>query len=278
MSERDREQHPHAPVLERAESEAWAEIQGNVSEAFRDRFGIRVHRVSGTVALVAPLTDMLALNRVWLPGDAAELREDVLDEVIALFREAGAPRFVVHWPSSALPVEATDWFTDRGFRTGYPMAKMCRHTSVPVASRSTCAIAGIGVTEAEQFGAIAALGNELPPFMAPGFTSTIGLAGWRHYLAIDDGRPIAAAALHVAGDIGWCGFAGTLPAHRGRGAQSALLARRVRDAAADGCAWVTCETMADTAERPSQSFRNMTRLGFEVAYMRATCVLDLSER
>ena len=275
MSEHDRAQHPRAPVLERAESEAWAEIQGNVSEAFGDRFGIRVHRIGGTVALVAPLTDMLALNRVWLPGDAATLHESVLDEVIVLFRESGAQRFVAHWPSSALPMEATEWFMGRGFRTGHPMAKLCRSTSAPVAIRSACEIAEIGVTEAEQFGAIAALGNELPPYMASGFTSTIGLAGWRHYLAMDDGIPIAAAALRVAGDIGWCGFAGTLPAHRGRGAQGALLARRVRDAAAAGCAWVTCETMADTVERPSQSFRNMTRLGFEVAYMRATCVLDL---
>lgn len=275
MSGREREQLPRAPILERAESEAWAEIQGNVSDTFRDRFGIRVHRVGGTVSLVAPLTDMLALNRVWLPGDAAALHESVLDKVTALFREAGAPRFVVHWPPTALPVEATEWFMDRGFRTGHPMAKLCRDTSAPVANTSACEIAEIGITEAEQFGAIAALGNELPPFMAPGFTSTIGLAGWRHYLAMDDGIPIAAAALRVAGNIGWCGFAGTLPAYRSRGAQTALLARRVHDAAAAGCAWVTCETMADTAERPSQSFRNMTRLGFQVGYLRATCVLAL---
>lgn len=269
---------PAHALLEHAESEAWAEIQSHVGESFRDRFGVRVHRVGCCVVLVAPRTDMLALNRAWLPGSAPSLRPDVLDEVTAVFREAVAPRFVVHWPPAALPVDAPDWFAERGFRVGHPMAKLYRRTNTALAIESIASDLDViesGKDDGALFGAIAALGNDAPPFMAPGFNSTVGLVGWRHYFAMDGGRPVAAAAMRVRDDVAWCGFAGTMPDHRRRGAQSALLARRVRDAAAAGCTWVTCETMADAAERPSPSFRNMTRLGFEMAYLRTNHVLTL---
>ena len=265
---------PHTQ-LEHAESGAWAEIQLGVTAAFRDRFNIRVHHVDGAVVLLAPCTDMLAMNRAWLPGSAPSLSEDTLDNVIALFRDAGAERFVIHWPPESLPVEAPHWLVTRGFRAAHPMTRLCRRSSATVRSTSEFTIVEIGVAESDLFGIVAALGNELPEFMAPGFTSTVGRSGWRHYFAMDNRIPVATAASRADGDVAWFGFAGTLPSHRGRGAQSALLARRIRDAAADGCAWVTCETMADTAERPSRSFRNMMRLGFTVAYARKNFILAL---
>lgn len=261
--------------FEHAEYEAWAEIQRDVSAAFRDRFGIRVHHIDGAVVLVAPHTDMLAMNRAWLPGSAPSLGTAMLDGVIALFRDAGAERFVIHWPPESLPLEAPEWFLTRGFKAGHSMMKLCRRSSMTLTSASDFEIVESGSAEAGQFGIVAALGNELPEFMAPGFTSTVGRSGWRHYFAMENGIPVATAASRADGDVAWFGFAGTLPSHRGRGAQSALLARRIRDAASDGCGWVTCETMADTAERPSRSFRNMMRLGFMVAYPRANFILAL---
>jgi hypothetical protein len=47
-----------------------------------------------------------------------------------------------------------------------------------------------------------------------------------------------------------------------------MLAARVREAAEQGCEVVTCETAEETTERPNPSFRNMRRMGFEVAYFR----------
>ena len=61
----------------------------------------------------------------------------------------------------------------------------------------------------------------------------------------------------------------TRPSHRRRGAQGALLARRIRDAADLGCRWLVTETGEDLPERPNPSFRNMLRTGFELAYQRA---------
>ena len=48
-----------------------------------------------------------------------------------------------------------------------------------------------------------------------------------------------------------------------------LVRRRLADAAALGCRSVSIETAEDTIARDAPSFRNLRRLGFEVAYARA---------
>ena len=70
------------------------------------------------------------------------------------------------------------------------------------------------------------------------------------------------------GEVGGLLGAATLPPERGRGAQGALMARRMRDAAEMGCKWVITETGEETPDLPNPSYRNMVRLGFKLAYFR----------
>ena len=85
--------------------------------------------------------------------------------------------------------------------------------------------------------------------------------GWRLYIATVDARPAAFGVLHEHDGIGSLAGAATLPEFRGRGCQSALLARRIADATADGCELVVSQAMPG-----SSSHRNMERAGLRVAY------------
>jgi GNAT superfamily N-acetyltransferase len=90
------------------------------------------------------------------------------------------------------------------------------------------------------------------------------------YLARRDGEP-AGGALFRNGGNGVAQFAGaaTMPAHRRRGVQSALLAARLADARTAGC------DIAVVTTRPgSPSQRNVQRAGFQLLYSRAVLVLD----
>lgn len=69
------------------------------------------------------------------------------------------------------------------------------------------------------------------------------------------------------GEGAWFGLGATLPAHWNTGAQTALLSRRIRDARALGCQWVSAETHPASADR-NPSLRNMTRAGMQVMYLR----------
>ena len=64
------------------------------------------------------------------------------------------------------------------------------------------------------------------------------------------------------------GYAAVLPEARGRGIQAALIAARIRAARDSGCKWISMETAEETLEKPSYSFRNARKMGFEVVYLR----------
>ena len=87
--------------------------------------------------------------------------------------------------------------------------------------------------------------------------------GTRLYLAELDGQPIAAGALALSGGIAHLAGASTIPGGRKQGAQLALLDRRLRDAAANGC-----DIALMGALPGSGSQRNAERHGFRIAYTR----------
>jgi GNAT superfamily N-acetyltransferase len=84
-----------------------------------------------------------------------------------------------------------------------------------------------------------------------------------NFLAYVDGELAGGGAVSVYQGVGGFFGASTLPAFRRRGAQSALLATRMKWAIAKGC------DLAVTITQPaSMSHRNMERFGFRVAYTR----------
>ena len=58
------------------------------------------------------------------------------------------------------------------------------------------------------------------------------------------------------------------PEFGARGAQGALMTRRIADAAAAGSEWITAETGAETPEEPNPSLHNMRRIGLVELYER----------
>lgn len=88
------------------------------------------------------------------------------------------------------------------------------------------------------------------------------------WVAFERARPVAACLVHRRGEMAWFGWSATLPSHRGRGLQTALLWHSVRHARERGCRWVTAETATGTTDAPDPSYRNMRRFGFVELYRR----------
>ena len=92
-------------------------------------------------------------------------------------------------------------------------------------------------------------------------------AGVTRYVALRDGVLAGAASFRAAGDLAQFTGAATLPAHRRRGVQTALLAARLADAAAAGCSLAVVTTAPG-----SKSQQNVQRQGFDLLYTRAILV------
>jgi GNAT superfamily N-acetyltransferase len=81
-------------------------------------------------------------------------------------------------------------------------------------------------------------------------------------MAFDGGRPVAIAALCVFEDLGYLTAAATAESHRKRGAQQALIAKRVERAERIGCSLLVSETLYML----EHSYRNLQRAGFQEVY------------
>jgi GNAT superfamily N-acetyltransferase len=95
----------------------------------------------------------------------------------------------------------------------------------------------------------------------------------RRYLARLDGTPAGSGSMHLTGGIAQLTGAGTAPAFRRRGIQSALLAARLADATAAGC-----DLAVITVQPGSKSQQNAQRRGFDLLYTRAVLALPVRAR
>jgi len=97
----------------------------------------------------------------------------------------------------------------------------------------------------------------------------VGAKGFVRYLAFLEGAPAGAASVRLSEGVAQMSGAATLPEHRRRGVQSALLAHRLADATAAGC-----DVAVVTVQPGSKSQENVQRKGFELLYTRAVLVLE----
>jgi GNAT superfamily N-acetyltransferase len=92
-------------------------------------------------------------------------------------------------------------------------------------------------------------------------------AGCVRYAALRDGGIVGGATMRIADGVAQLTGAATVPAHRRRGVQTALLSARLADAAAAGC-----DVAVIITQPGSKSQQNAQRQGFDLLYTRAVLV------
>ena len=99
------------------------------------------------------------------------------------------------------------------------------------------------------------------------FEDTNEVPGFHRFLAWRDGEIAGGGGMRIWNDIAQLNGAATLPAHRRRGVQSALLQYRLSVAARAGCDFAVVTTAPG-----SKSQENVQRQGFSLLYARAVLV------
>jgi GNAT superfamily N-acetyltransferase len=197
-------------------------------------------------------------NRVYLCGSEAGMGPDSVARLVELFAAEGVKRFFV-WLSPGPDMDAVrGWLEAGGLsrirRTGYPT--LCRIQRAPVQFNTDLEVRAVSPVDIEL------ARDQLGDTLSPVYATSAGKDGFFHYMAFDGGRPVAIAALCVFEDVGYLMAASTAEPHRKRGAQQALIARRIAQAEQLGCAMLVSETLYML----EHSFRNLRRAGFQEAY------------
>lgn len=257
-------------AMDRVEQRFWSEVWSSVPPPAAAEHGVASRRFgpvqATTVARPAPAR---MLNLVLGAAAGRATADGHLGAAVGWAQDRGVSPCVPVTPGLSGSVEAESWLREHGFEPGYAWMKFVRDAHPPrFAAPEAIEIVELAAPGEEPFGAIAANGFGLPAWCADFFAELPGREGWRCYVARVGGEAAACAAMLIDGGIAEFGIAATLEEARGRGCQLALLRRRILDAAAAGCRTLFVETGARVPGRPSGSYRNVLRAGFEEAYLR----------
>lgn len=254
-------------TIERTEIEVFEDLYRGASGDGRGG-GLALERVAGAALLMVNGLDDVESHRVVGLGLDEPATPAAVDAVLERIAATGAPRFEVTVCPEARPPELARWLEERGLEPGAPWAQLTRDVGPVTRPATTMRVESVDHHRAADFRRVMGEAFGLPDHVVQLFTSRFRSARWSHYMALEGDRPVAVARLYVHGEIAYLGTAATLERHRGRGAHRALIARRIDDARIMGARRLVAQIAAHDPERPAASYRNLTALGFELAYLR----------
>jgi hypothetical protein len=257
-------------ALDRNERRFWRDVWESAPAEVAGEHGVALREFGPVQAsVIADLPDLGMLNLILGAAEPGAVAEGYLGAAAEWTRQRGIRAYVPVTPSAPDAAAAEAWLAANGFERAYAWVKFVRDAHPPrFAAPDGVEVVELEASDEAPFGTIAAVGFGLPTWMGSLFEQLPGREGWRCYLARVDGEPQACAAMSIHDGIAELGIAATLEGARGRGCQLALLHRRIVDAAAAGCHTLFVETGERVPERPSASYRNILRAGFEEAYLR----------
>jgi GNAT superfamily N-acetyltransferase len=251
-------------LAERIERAALEDVYAAAEPALRERLGIRAPAIGGAFVGIAgrlPATAIVLNRTLGLGLSAPATAQDVAD-IVAAYRAAGVERFFVNLPVAARPAAIADWLEGQGLVKVRAWQKFERGREPPPAAPTDLAIREIGREHGRDFARIACAAFDLGDAAVDWIACLPGRPCWRVVMAFDGERPAATGALFMKDGCGWFDFGATAPEYRRRGAQQALLRRRVLLALESGCERLYTETGEAVPGDPQHSYSNILRMGF----------------
>ena len=227
---------------------------------------VNVQRIADGRMSIAPM------DTGWYPSQNANdvhhigvgglASEEIIDEIIASYCDAGVSRFFFYLSPSLQRRAIEGWLKSRGMSRAITMPMLSRGTEsvpdVPTKLRVRRVDASDRVT-VEPY-----LKQVEDDHRAAVHTEILGHDGFATFVAFDRDTPVADSLVSVFGGIGYLGHARTLESHRNQGAQSAMIAARIGYAQEQDCRRVISETYRFA----KPSYTNLVRCGFEEAFVR----------
>lgn len=257
-------------LAETVEAEMMYDYESQAPAAARRGLGIATTRIGGGVVLAARHDPYQYWSKALGFGFTEPVSNDLVGEVLDFYRVRGATMAVLQIAPSVLPADWDEIRAVHGLEGGSTWAKL----AAPIEETRTSALTDLRVgpvheADAEPWAALVTsqFGMDNAHLTAM-LAQSVHNPAARPFAAWDGGRMVAGANLYLHGTVASLNSGATLETHRRRGAQSALIAARLRAARAAGATWVVGEAALPEPGGSNPSLDNQLRAGLRVAYHR----------
>jgi len=263
--------HDHMREAEDIERAGLRALHDAADGPLRETLDLRLEKVADGLASLAgalPAT-AIVLNRMLGLGRARPPQVADVQAAIDLYRGAGVERFFLQPDPGTSDDRIAPICEAAGLERARAWQKFTRGRDEAVPEvESAFTIRDIGPAEGEAFARIVCDAFDLGEAAMPWIARLPGAAGWHGFMAFCGDVPAGAGAVFVSGEAAFTDFGATAPTFRGRGAQTANLAHRVRAARDMGCTRIHTSTGVAVAGDPQQSYANILKCGFRESHVR----------
>ncbi|MEV4754934.1 GNAT family N-acetyltransferase [Micromonospora sp. NPDC049559] len=257
-------------LAESVEAEFMFQYEASAPEPVRTALGITARRIGGGVSLAMRADPS---GGYWCKSLGIGLTEPVtaplIGEIVDFHREHGSPMATLQIAPEALPADWDEIRAAYGIAEGGCWVKLAAPVEDVTPGRTDLRVGPVGPADAREWATLICdtfgMSDE---WLSRMVAATVEHPHFRPFAAWDGDEIVAGANLYLHGEVASLNSGATRPDHRGRGAQSALLAARARAAAEAGCRWLVGETGRPAEGASNSSLNNMLRFGLRPRYDR----------
>lgn len=262
---------PQAEILngEASEAEAMFLMLAGVAEPQRTILGTAAVRFAGGVVLSMAHDPVNYWSKALGFGVESPIDNDLVQRIIDTFAESGVDSATIQIAPQLLPMEWTEICAAHGIEAEGQWIKLAGAPDSVGSDRSDLRVGRVAPADIPDWSNVIFAGFGMPTDHLPALLVGAAESTQMQPFAVWDGDTmVAGASLVTHGDIGHLAGAATLPAFRGRGAQSALIAARIRAARYSGIRRLYAETGKPEQPGSNSSLNNMIRAGLQPLYER----------
>ena len=190
-------------------------------------------------------------------------------EIVGFYRANGTPAATIQIAPDLLPGDWSMICEEFGLVAGTTWIKLSGSTEIAVAASTGLRVAAIAADDLEEWAETVFRGFGMPVQHLPSLAAESARRGVVHPFGVwDDTTMIAGASLAVVDGVGTLLGAATLEGHRGRGAQTALIAIRAAYARRSGVTRLVAETGRPATAGANPSLNNLLGAGLLPVYER----------
>lgn len=257
---------------ERAEARALLAWHSMFVDAPVSGYDWRIERVGDALCSVSSSDPSILINRVLELGRNGPPTREQLRDIRRVYEDAGVQRFFLHVVPERMGTDTNTLLTETGYEKYRGWMKFVRGAGDVRVANTDLDIRPVGSEHGADFAAIAAPAFDMLPESQPVVALLPAVANQLAFMSFDGDKPAGTGVIFIDGDVGQLDWGATHPDFRRRGGQTAVLSARIRYALEAGCTTISTMTGEAVPGDPQHSYGNITKSGFEEAYLRENWV------